>query len=101
MWVLVCFDLPTLTKQDKRNYIRFKTMLEDEGFEMMQYSLYNRHCSSIENSNSYERKVKNMVPPSGHVRIFTFTDKQFGAQKIFFGKKKLKPQLQNQLSLFI
>ena len=51
MWVIAMFDLPTLTPQDRRAYARFRKDLIEDGFTMMQYSVYCRHCASIENAD--------------------------------------------------
>ncbi len=101
MWVLVCFDLPTITKAQKRNYIRFKKMIENNGFNMMQFSLYTKQVSSIENARKYEREIKKNIPTNGHVRIFMITDKQFGAHSVYFGKHRIQAKESSQLTFFI
>ena len=44
MWLFVFFDLPTTTKAERRNAAQFRKALEKDGFTMMQYSVYVRHC---------------------------------------------------------
>jgi CRISPR-associated protein Cas2 len=51
MWVLVFFDLPTETKKDRKIYSRFRKDIMSYGFQMFQFSIYLRHCSSRENAN--------------------------------------------------
>ena len=46
MWLFVFFDLPTTTKTERRHAAQFRKALEKDGFSMMQYSVYVRHCSS-------------------------------------------------------
>lgn len=101
MWILVFFDLPTDTKKDRRNYTNFRKDLIKDGFDMFQFSIYVRHCASKENSDVHVKRVKNALPPYGHVGILRITDKQFGEIEIFYGRKKeeLKPPPQ-QLELF-
>jgi CRISPR-associated protein Cas2 len=101
MWILVLFDLPTDTKQDRRNYAQFRKSLLKDGFDMFQFSIYLRHCMSRENSDVHVKAVKRALPPKGHVGILRITDKQFGEIEIFYGKKKeeVKPPPQ-QLELF-
>ena len=48
MWLFVMFDLPTNTKVERRNATLFRKALEKDGFTMMQYSVYIRHCASKE-----------------------------------------------------
>lgn len=49
MWLFVFFDLPTNTKTERRHAVQFRKALEKDGFTMMQYSVYVRHCASKEN----------------------------------------------------
>lgn len=44
MWLFVFFDLPTNTKTERRHATQFRKALEKDGFSMMQYSVYVRHC---------------------------------------------------------
>lgn len=102
MWILVLFDLPTETKNDRRNYAKFRKAIMKDGFNMFQFSIYTRHCMSRENTNVHVKRVKSVLPPKGHIGILRITDKQFGEIEIFYGKKKetknIKPS--HQLELF-
>ena len=101
MWVLVMFDLPTETKADRKNYTLFRKKMLADGFQMFQFSLYLRHCSSRENSEVHIKRVKRMLPPKGHVGIMCITDKQFGMMEIYRGQDKIDaPQTIQQLELF-
>lgn len=102
MWVFVYFDLPTKTKKDRKNYSEFKDLLEKDGFFMLQYSIYVRHCSSRENANMHKDRVKRILPPSGHVIIHQITDKQFGMMETYFNteKQKKKNESHQQLTIF-
>lgn len=88
MWILVLFDLPTDTKNDRKNYAKFRKAIMKDGFDMFQFSIYVRHCMSRENSDVHVRRVKSVLPPKGHIGILRITDKQFGEIEIFYGKKK-------------
>ncbi|HET8962544.1 MAG TPA: CRISPR-associated endonuclease Cas2, partial [Chitinophagales bacterium] len=50
MWVLVLFDLPTETAEERKIYAKFRKNLLKDGFAMFQFSIYLRHCSSRENA---------------------------------------------------
>ena len=101
MWVLSLFDLPVLTKQNKRHYIHFRKELLKDGFTMLQYSVYARHCASEENADVHEARVKSAIPPEGEVRILMMTDKQFERMKIYRGPKYVPPESPPaQLELF-
>ena len=55
---------------------------------MMQYSVYIRHCASVENAEVHIAKVKGTLPPNGEVRIIKITDRQFGRIQVYYGKKR-------------
>lgn len=92
MWVVAMFDLPTDTQKARRQYTQFRKLLLENGFTMMQYSVYARHCASQENANVHIQRVERNVPPDGEVRILTITDKQFERMRIFWGKMRKCPE---------
>lgn len=101
MWVLVFFDLPTETKQERKVYAKFRKDIMADGFTMFQFSIYLRHCPSAENATVHINRVKKILPEKGHVGIISITDKQFGMMEIFYGKKETKPpQGAQQLEMF-
>ena len=101
MWIYVMFDLPTNTKQQRRNAALFRKMLVKDGFSMLQYSVYIRHCASFANSDVHIKRVKNAVPAEGIVSVLRITDRQFGDTCTFVGQKATAPpQVPAQLELF-
>ena len=101
MWIMVFFDLPTETKKDKKAYSEFRKRLMRDGFSMFQFSIYIRHCASMENAQVHIKRVKSFLPEFGHVGILCVTDKQFGNIEIFYGKKIQTPLTTGyQLELF-
>jgi len=101
MWLFVFFDLPTETKKDKRNAALFRKNIVKDGFNMMQYSVYMRHCASSESADAHERRVKMILPPLGKVSILRITDKQFGNIMNFWGRaEEPKEPPPMQLELF-
>lgn len=88
MRVMVFFDLPTLTMEDRRNYRQFRKCLIKGGFIMMQESVY---CKMI-TSPSVEKSVNNMLaknkPPQGIVQSLIVTENQFSKMKYVTGECK-------------
>jgi len=87
MWILVLFDLPTETKSEKRIAQNFRKKIMGYGFVMFQFSIYLRHCSSMENAIVHINRVQKILPEKGHIGIMSITDKQMAMMKIFHGKK--------------
>ncbi len=101
MWVIAMFDLPTDTPKSRKDYARFRKDLLEDGFTMMQFSVYARHCASIENAELHLKRMGDVVPPEGEVRFVMITDKQFGRIKVYVGKKRQKtPPSPSQLEFF-
>ncbi len=101
MWVIAMFDLPTDTPADRKAYGKFRKRLLEDGFTMMQFSVYSRHCASIENADTHVRRMAAELPPAGEVRFLTITDRQFSAISVFAGKKrKAAPPPPAQMEFF-
>ena len=88
MWVLVMYDLPTDTKKERKAAAKFRKEIMGDGFTMFQFSMYIRHCASMENAQVHIKRVKSLLPEAGHVGILCITDKQFGDIQIFSCKKQ-------------
>jgi len=101
MWLFVFFDLPTTKEKDRKNYTRFRKGLMKDGFTMMQYSVYIRHCASKESSKVHHKRVEKIMPPKGNISILGITDKQYSNIKTFWGAESVpvKPAPQ-QLEMF-
>ena len=101
MWILAMFDLPTDTKAARRAYHDFRESLLDDGFTMMQFSVYARHCPSEENAAVHEARIRASLPDDGEVRVIVITDKQFERMKVFYGKtRKATEKPPEQISFF-
>ena len=101
MWLFVFFDLPTETKKDRKNASQFRGNLLKDGFSMMQYSVYIRHCASGESADVHEKRINNLVPPLGKVSVLRITDKQFGMIINYLGQSKQESvDAPTQLELF-
>ncbi len=101
MWVLVLFDLPTETKKERKAAGDFRKRLIADGFNMFQFSIYIRHCPSVENAKVHIKRVKSLLPQYGKIGILCITDKQFGEMELFVSRKETKlPVGSIQLELF-
>lgn len=99
MWLFVFFDLPVTTKTGRKRASRFRKNLLQDGFTMMQYSVYTRHCASRESLQVHIKRVNSFMPPDGHVSMLSVTDKQYGLIKNFWGARskpmdKAPPQME-------
>jgi len=90
MWIMVAFDLPTLTKQQRKVANNFRKNLINSGFTKLQLSIYTYYCQSKEKATRISEGLKFNVPDNGHITVFFITDKQFGMIKNYYGKNKVE-----------
>lgn len=101
MWLYVMFDLPVLTREQRKTATKFRKYLLDSGFSMVQFSVYMRFAESKEVADAHVRRVSRELPQKGSVRILMITDKQHENTKVFYGKTAdSAPRIPNQLELF-
>jgi CRISPR-associated protein Cas2 len=101
MWLIVMFDLPTVTNQEKRAAHKFRMGLLDVGFNMMQYSVYIRSLPGKESAEKYKKMLNPAVPIGGRVQFLMISDAQFENIETYYGATKQAPmKAQEQLLLF-
>lgn len=96
MWLFVFFDLPVTTKKQMKAAAAFRKNLEKDGFSMMQFSVYIRHCASRESMTVHINRVKSLIPEHGKVSILSVTDKQYSNIYNFWGKPPAKSKIQKK-----
>ena len=95
------FDLPVTDKKARRRYTQFRRLLLEQGFSMMQYSVYARYCASEEVAATQRKYIRAALPPAGYVRLLSVTDRQFGKMENYIGKTSKPPEsAPTQLALF-
>lgn len=75
--MIVFFDLPTKTLGDKREYRKFRKHLLQEGFFMMQESVYTKIVLNTTMATRVRKSLKDNKPRAGLVQILLITEKQF------------------------
>lgn len=76
MWIILFFDLPTLTTTHRKRYTKFKQVLKKQHFHQLQYSVYARHTSP-KSSASITTKMCQLFPKEGDMRIIRIADPQY------------------------
>lgn len=92
MWVLVMFDLPVLLKEERKAATDFRMSLLDMGFQMSQFSVYLRFCTSPAQIDTYCRKIESALPNGGRVNILQMTDKQYERTISYRGRRRVAGQ---------
>jgi CRISPR-associated protein Cas2 len=100
MWVFVFFDLPVGSKDERRAATRFRNFLKDDGYLMLQWSVYARVCRGEEAVEKHLSRVTKSLPKKGSVRTLSVTERQYARMKLLIGEsKKSEKVAPNQLVL--
>ena len=96
------FDLPVVIPRERREYTRFRRFLLQDGYTMLQFSVYSRVCNGEDGVQKHMRRLKEHVPPvNGAIRAIKITEKQFENMAILLGtttnEEKLSP---NKIDFF-
>lgn len=90
MRVTVLFDLPTGTKGERRAAAKFRKFLLDDGFDMLQYSVYARLCPNRDVAKKHMLRVKKNAPDKGSVRLIYITENQYANMEVIVGEKTVQ-----------
>lgn len=85
MRVIVFFDLPTETAEDKKEYRDFRKFLIKKGFLMLQESVYCKLALNMTVADAIVQSVKNSKPKAGLVQLLVITEKQFNKMEFIVG----------------
>lgn len=88
MRLIVFFDLPTETSQNRHDYSVFHKFLLKNGFIMMQKSVYSKLVINGVTSAAVKEKVAKNLPPSGIVELLEITENQFAKIDYLIGEKQ-------------
>lgn len=90
MRVIVFFDLPNVSSHDKRNYLKFRKFLINEGFIMMQESVYCRLVLNTQQSELLMNRLRRNVPSKGLIQSLIITEKQYSHIEFIIGESNSK-----------
>jgi CRISPR-associated protein Cas2 len=102
-WLLVAFDLPVLTKEQRKRATDFRKFLLDDGYQMVQFSVYVRSCVSFARQETHLDRVKKHLPPEGSVRAIFITRSQWERSFVLHGapaKEEEPEDLPEQIQLW-
>lgn len=102
-WMLVLFDLPVTTKRERDQATKFRKKLLDDGYSMLQFSVYMRSCNSWERMKKHSRRLRIYAPEGGNIRAILMTEKQWIKSIAIISenyRKQKKVAEMHQLSIF-
>lgn len=86
MRVIVFFDLPTQTNEERRVYRNFRKLLINKGFIMLQESVYCRMALNHTAAQQVIDNLKHEKPKNGLVMVLLITEKQFERMEVITGE---------------
>jgi CRISPR-associated protein Cas2 len=85
MRMMVFFDLPVGTRAERRAYTLFRRFLINDGYDMLQYSVYGRIVNGSDAQDKHLKRLVSHLPLEGSIRALTVTEKQFASMQILVG----------------
>lgn len=102
MRVMVFFDLPVITKTERKMATDFRKFLIKDGYYMVQLSVYARVCNGYDAAEKHIKRLEIAVPDNGSVRAMIITEKQYESMYVLTGKlnKEEEPFVLQQMTIF-
>lgn len=85
MRMLVFFDLPTESRENRRDYAAFRKFLIKSGFMMVQESVYCKLALNQTVVSAITENIRKNRPPKGVVQLLTITEKQYSKMEFITG----------------
>lgn len=96
--LMVYFDLPVKTSSERKVANRFRASLKNNGFEMLQYSVYICSLPSPYAVETQLRRLKKIAPQKGSVECIELTAKQYESRNTFGEKKDTHNDMQSLIT---
>lgn len=77
MRMILMFDMPVDTSEERKTYRKFRNFLINEGFVMHQFSIYSKLLLNNTANNAMIERLKANNPKKGNITLLTVTEKQF------------------------
>jgi CRISPR-associated protein Cas2 len=98
--MVTLFDLPVLTKKERKDATDFRKFLLKQGFQMAQLSVYMKYCRDKVQADRLAIGISSAVPDGGRLDIMMLTDKQYENMITFYGRSRIKRENNHQLAFF-
>ena len=87
MRMILMFDMPVDTVEERKAYRKFRKFLIDEGFIMHQFSIYSKLLLNNSANNAMIERLKTHNPKKGNITLLTVTEKQFSRMIYLNGER--------------
>lgn len=90
MRTIVFFDLPNVYARDRRNYQLFRKYLNNEGFVMLQESVYSKLVLNSGQAQLLLNRIRSNAPKKGLIQVLTITERQYAEIVYIIGESHSK-----------
>lgn len=87
MRMILMFDMPVDTAEERKAYRKFRKFLIDEGFIMHQFSIYSKLLLNNSANSAMIERLKTHNPKKGNITLLTVTEKQFSRMIYLSGER--------------
>jgi CRISPR-associated protein Cas2 len=95
-WLVVAFDLPVMEKAQRKAATDFRKWLLDDGYQMIQFSVYARSCVTFARQETHLERLKGNLPPEGSVRAIFVTRAQWERSFVIQGSPASETEAEEQ-----
>lgn len=85
--LMVLFDMPVDTPAKRKAYAQFRKFIMDDGFMMLQYSVYTRYCNNDSDADKHIKRISTWKAEYGNIRLLKVTENQFTSMILIAGEK--------------
>lgn len=85
MRMILMFDMPTDTADERKAYRKFRKFLLSEGFIMHQFSIYSKLLLNNSANKAMVDRLRENNPKKGSITLLTVTEKQFARMVYLHG----------------
>jgi CRISPR-associated protein Cas2 len=101
MRLMVFFDLPTTTRARKRAYTVFRRFLLDDGYDMVQWSVYGRMVNGSDDAIKHIKRLSSNLPKEGSIRCLQVSEKQFASMLLLLGERSFQEKTVNAAQILL
>lgn len=83
MRMILMFDMPVDTVEERKAYRKFRKFLLSEGFIMHQFSVYSKLLLNNTANNAMIRRLREQNPQKGNITLLTVTEKTVCSYDLF------------------
>lgn len=87
MRMILMFDMPTDTAEERKAYRKFQKFLLSEGFIMHQFSVYSKLLLNSSANKAMVDRLQENNPKKGSITLLTVTEKQFARMIYLHGER--------------